>query len=62
MYLTIEEELFIKLVKISNIKRQYLGDCAVELLEKAIRETNLKDLRNEYGRKEGLSGGANNEH
>lgn len=48
MYIEIDSASFQKLIKISNIKRKYLGDVAVEILEKGIQEIDLDELRAIY--------------
>lgn len=48
MFVQLDKESFKKLVKISNIKRQYLGDVAADLLTEAILKTDIKELRLKY--------------
>lgn len=57
MLVNINNEAFNRLWKISNIKRQYIGDVAVELLEKAIMDTDIEALKKKHGREGYLSGG-----
>ena len=48
MYVEVDRTTFKRLILISNIKKEYLGKVAAELLEEAAFSVDIKALKNEY--------------
>lgn len=51
MWIEIQDEHYSKLVKISNMKKEYIGFVAAELLEDAIESVDLGELKQSLRRR-----------